>query len=177
MSPEVLAACTGATLARATEFAPFVDAAMAEFEIDTPVRQAAFLAQVGHESGGLHWTVEIWGPTPAQLRYDGRADLGNVHPGDGFRYRGRGLIQVTGRANYERLGNALGVDLVQSPELLGQPELAARSAGCFWQAHALNVYADSGAFELLTRRINGGLNGLDERKALWTRAKAALGVE
>ena len=176
MTPEILAACTGARIDRARAFASFVTDAMKEFSIDTPQRQAAFLAQVGHESGGLHWTVELWGPTPSQTKYEGRVDLGNTHLGDGYRFRGRGLIQVTGRDNYARMGRALGVDLEADPDLLATPKLAARSAGCFWQSHGLNTYADLGEFEKLTRRINGGLNGLDDRKLLWGAAKNALKV-
>lgn len=176
MTPEILSQCTGATAERAELFAPFIDAAMDEFGIDTPARQAAFLAQVGHESGGLHWLTEIWGPTDAQRRYEGRIDLGNTQRGDGFKYRGRGLIQTTGRANYASAGAKLGVDLEGSPELLAEPELASRSAGAFWQARALNKFADSGDFVKLSIRINGGLNGIDERTRLWTAAKAALGV-
>jgi putative chitinase len=96
--------------------------------------------------------------------------------GDGYLYRGRGLFQVTGRANYARMGHALGIDLEASPELLATPKLASRSAGCFWQSHGLNIYADTGEFEKLTRRINGGLNGLDDRKLLWGAAQNALKV-
>lgn len=172
----MLAACTGARIDRARTFAAPVTLAMAEFGIDTPKQQAAFLAQVGHESGGLHWTEELWGPTRAQSGYEGRVDLGNDHLGDGYRFRGRGLIQVTGRANYRRMGQALGVDLEANPELLAAPAAAATSAACFWQAHALNEYADADQFEKITRRINGGLNGLDDRKRLWAYAKTALGV-
>lgn len=147
---------------------------MAEFGIDTPTRQAAFLAQIGHESGGLHWSVEIWGPTEAQRRYEGRRDLGNVQIGDGFRFRGRGLIQTTGRANYVATGKALGVDLIAKPELLALPELAARSAAWYWKSRNLNALADAGDFERITRKINGGLNGQAERIALWESARGAL---
>lgn len=147
---------------------------MAEFGIDTPTRQAAFLAQIGHESGGLHWSVEIWGPTEAQRRYEGRRDLGNVQIGDGFRFRGRGLIQTTGRANYTATGKALGVDLIAKPELLALPELAARSAAWYWKSRDLNALADAGDFERITRKINGGLNGQAERIALWESARGVL---
>lgn len=174
MTPETLAVCTGAPADRAARFAPYLTAAMDEFYINTPVRQAAFLAQIGHESGGLRWCVELWGPTDAQKGYEGRTDLGNLRPGDGFRYRGRGLVQVTGRANYVRMGNALGLDLETFPDLLSEPGLAARSAACFWQQHALDTYADKGDFIQITRRINGGLNGLMQRTALWEAAKEEL---
>lgn len=174
MTPQQLAQCTGARIDRAREFFPHIEAAMAEFDINTPARQAAFLAQIGHESGGLHWLVEIWGPSIAQAHYEGRADLGNTQPGDGFRFKGRGLLQTTGRANYQRTGDALGVDLLADPTLLATPELAARSAGWYWREHGLNALADAGNFMLVTRRINGGTNGLEERTALFDVAKTVL---
>lgn len=174
MTPRDLADITGARIDRATTFLPFLEDAMHEFQINTPARQAAFLAQIGHESGGLHWLCELWGPTPAQSRYEMRYDLGNIAPGDGYKYRGRGLIQLTGRANYKRAGDALGVDLIAQPELLGEPALACRSAGWFWKSHGCNELADAGLFEKLTRVINGGLNGYAERLGFWEKAKEVL---
>ena len=171
-----IARATGARLDRAQRFTEPLVAAMAEFDINTPARQAAFLAQIGHESGGLHWTTEIWGPTGAQRGYEGRRDLGNTVPGDGFRFRGRGLIQTTGRDNYKRTGEALGVDLIADPERLAEPVLAARSAAWFWKDKGLNELADKGDFLAITKRINGGYNGLSERQMLWADAKAALRV-
>lgn len=174
MTPQDLARATGARIDRATEWLPHIEAAMEEFEITTPERQAAFLAQIGHESGGLHWVTEIWGPTDTQRRYEGRADLGNTEPGDGVRFKGRGLIQTTGRANYRATGEALGVDLIAQPELLADSVLAARSAAWFWKEHGLNELADAGDFMRITRRINGGLNGFDDRLALFEVAKEVL---
>lgn len=174
MTPVDLVNATGARIDRAKEFLPFLEDAMREFQIDTPARQAAFLAQIAHESGHLRWLVEIWGPTAAQARYETRYDLGNVAPGDGFKYRGRGLIQLTGRGNYKRAGDALGVDLINKPELLGEASLACRSAAWFWKTHGCNELADEGAFERITKRINGGLNGYAERLGLWERAKEVL---
>ena len=174
MNAKELALCTGARIDRAAEWLPSIVDAMAEFQINTPARQAAFLAQIGHESGGLHWTVEIWGPTDAQMRYEGRKDLGNTQIGDGYRFRGRGLLQTTGRANYKATGEALGVDLIAEPEKLGTPPLAARSAGWYWQRHRLNELADAGDFRLITRRINGGYNGWEDRARLWNAAKEVL---
>jgi putative chitinase len=171
-----IAKATGARLDRAQRFTEPLVAAMDEFDINTPARQAAFLAQIGHESGGLHWTTELWGPTPAQRRYEGRRDLGNVVPGDGFKFRGRGLIQTTGRNNYQRTGEALGVDLLADPERLAEPVLAARSAAWFWAEHGLNELADKGDFLTITKRINGGYTGLSERQMLWIGAKEALQV-
>ena len=174
MTQQELVACTGARIDRATTFLPYIEAAMQAFEINTPARQAAFLAQVGHESGGLHWLVELWGPTPAQTRYEGRVDLGNTHPGDGYKFRGRGLIQTTGRANYRAVGVALALDLESQPELLALPENAAMSAAYFWKNHGLNELADTGQFDAITRRINGGTNGAAERWALYDAALPVL---
>jgi putative chitinase len=174
MTPEQLSTATGATAQRATQWLPYIEAAMAEFGIDTPARQAAFLAQIGHESGGLHWVTELWGPTLAQIGYEGRADLGNIEDNDGLLFRGRGLIQTTGRTNYKATGDALGVDLVGNPALLSGYELAARSAGWFWQSHGLNELADAGEFVRITRRINGGTNGLADRTALYKTAQEVL---
>lgn len=175
MTPRDLACATGARIDRAQTFLPFLEDAMHEFSINTPARQAAFLAQVAHESGSLHWLVEIWGPSAAQSRYDMRYDLGNIAPGDGFKYRGRGLIQVTGRGNYLAAGKALGADLIEHPEQLGEPALACRSAAWFWKSHGCNELADAGLFEKITRVINGGLTGYAERLGLWEKAKEVLG--
>ena len=160
--------------ARADVFAPILSDVMLFRQISTPARAAAFLAQIGHESAQLRYLCEIWGPTPAQLRYEGRADLGNTQPGDGKRFMGRGLIQITGRANYAACGAALGLDLVAHPELLALPQNAAASAAWFWLQHNLNRFADRGDFVGLTRCINGGTNGIADRRAIWERAKAAL---
>lgn len=176
MDDKTLARCTGARLDRAQRFAVPLSAAMAEFEINTPSRQAAFLANVGHESGGLHWLVEIWGPTIAQQRYEGRRDLGNVQIGDGFKFRGRGLLQTTGRANYAVVSGHLGVDYLSDPDRLADPVDASRSAGFFWQSHNLNKFIDGGDFLSVVKTINGGYNGLSERQILWASAKAALGL-
>ncbi|KSJ42362.1 glycoside hydrolase family 19 protein [Pseudomonas aeruginosa] len=159
---------------RAGVFVPALNRAMYRYKIDSPMRQAAFIAQVGHESGQLRYTREIWGPTAAQAGYEGRKDLGNTMPGDGKRFMGRGLIQITGRANYVKAAAALGQPLLDQPELLEQAEWAATSAAWWWSAHGCNELADSGDFERITRTINGGLNGQAERLALWERAKRVL---
>lgn len=177
MSPETLAAALGVPSARAQTWADPLSAAMALYAIDSLKRQAAFLAQVGHESGRLIYVRELWGPTPAQEGYEGRADLGNTEPGDGFKFRGRGLIQVTGRANYATCGAALCLPLTDSPELLESPSNAAQSAAWFWNSRGLNAFADVMDFETITRRVNGGLNGWDDRVALWKMALAAFGAD
>ena len=165
---------TGARADRAVAFTAHINEALEVFQINTPARAAAFLAQVGHESGGLRWLTELWGPTPAQTRYEGRKDLGNVQTGDGFKYRGRGLIQTTGRHNYTVTGKALNLDLVSNPGLLSLPQNAAMSAGYFWESNGLNEMADTGSVERVTRRVNGGVNGLHERIALHTAALQVL---
>lgn len=155
-------------------FAPVLNVAMVRYQIIGPKRMAAFIAQIGHESGQLQYVREIWGPTATQRRYEGRADLGNTVPGDGSRYRGRGLIQITGRANYAACGEALGIDLINHPELLELPQYACLSAAWFWATKGLNTLADAGEFNAITRRINGGLNGLADRLTLWAKAREVL---
>lgn len=155
---------------RAAVFLPAINDAMDEFGIDTPTRQAAFLAQVCHESGSLRYVREL----ASGAAYEGRVDLGNTEPGDGIRFKGRGLIQVTGRANYRACGQMLGLPLEEQPELLEQVGPACRSAGWFWRAKNLNALADAGDIKAVTRRINGGLNGFAERLAAFERANEVL---
>ena len=151
-----------------------LNTAMNRYQIVGSKRVAAFIAQIGHESGQLKYVKEIWGPTAAQSRYEGRADLGNTQPGDGSKYRGRGLIQITGRANYKACGEALGLDLINQPELLEKPQHACMSAAWFWATKGLSTLADEGKFETITRRINGGMNGLADRQMLYARALKVL---
>ena len=172
-------------------FLPALNGAMTEFGISTPARAASFLAQLAHESGQLVYVRELWGPTPSQLRYERDAtaawpprartdrnqlpfDLGNSQAGDGSRYRGRGLIQITGRTNYTACGKALGLDLLNQPALLEQTVNACRSAGWFWQSRGLNALADAGDQVAVTKRINGGTNGLAERLAYFKLAQKVL---
>lgn len=163
--------CLMTPSARLQLFLDPLNAAIKEFEIDqTPVRESMFIAQVAHESGGFHYVREL----ASGEAYEGRADLGNTENGDGVRFKGRGLIQITGRGNYRACGDALGLDLVSSPELLEQPGNAARSAGWFWHSRGLNAIADRGDFIAITKRINGGLNGLPDRQAYLKRAEAVL---
>ena len=155
-------------------FVPVLNTAMGKYGIVTRLRIAAFIAQIGHESGQLVYVREIWGPTPAQAKYEGRKDLGNTVPGDGFKYRGRGLIQITGRANYAACGEALGLDLLNRPELLEQTQYAALSAAWFWSVNGLNTLADAGDLKGVTLRINGGLNGQADRQGLYDKALKVL---
>ena len=173
--------CQSSPKSTLAKYAPRLTRACAEFGIDTPKRVAAFIAQIAHESGGLRYVREI----ASGEAYDtGRlaARLGNTpeRDGDGQKYKGRGLIQVTGRANYEACSAALFPDdpglLLSRPELLEQPTQACRSAAWYWWSRQLNRYADSGDFVGLTRRITGGLNGLEDRVKYWRRALAAFHV-
>lgn len=180
ITPQIIAAGCGAAPSRAALFAPFMQLACDHYQINTPLDVAAFLAQTGHESQRLLYTKELWGPTVAQRAYEPPSqkagDLGNTQRGDGERFCGRGLIQVTGRRNYTLAAVGLDLDLLNHPELLEQPEHAAMSAAWFWFNNKLSVIANAGDFVTLTRRINGGTNGLADRQALYAAAKKALGI-
>lgn len=154
-------------------YGPKLVLAMSEYVIDSPRRQAAFLAQIAHESGSLKYTEEI----ASGEAYEGRVDLGNVGEGDGKRFKGRGLMQITGRANYVMLSKELKYDFVTSPESLSKPGPACFSAAWFWWAHHLNRLADIDAFDKITRAINGGMTHYPERLEAYEIAKKALGVE
>lgn len=143
-------------------------------EINTPLRVAHWLAQVAHESGGFRYMNEIWGPTEAQKGYEGRKDLGNVMKGDGRLFAGRGILQLTGRANYETYANKLGLDLVDHPEIAAMPSISVMIAARYWKDRWLNTMADADDIEGITRRVNGGLNGLADRKEWLAKAKALL---
>ena len=192
MEASILARCTGATIERAARFAVPLTDAMHRYGISRPIQQAMFLANIGHESGNLRYTTEIWGPTPAQLRYEGRLDLGNTRPGDGSRFRGHGLLQTTGRANHaaarDRLRRrfpAMGVpDFEIEPTALALPPWASLSAADYWDMRGLNGWADKGDFDGVCDLINrgrktpvvGDSNGWTERVRLYAAGKLALGV-
>tara|TARA_R110000868_G_scaffold366867_1_gene629826 strand:- start:179 stop:673 length:495 start_codon:yes stop_codon:yes gene_type:complete len=158
--------------AHCRKYAQPITDAMVEFGIDTPMRQAFFLAQLAHESGSLRYVQEI----ASGMAYEGRKDLGNTQPGDGTKYKGRGLIQITGRTNYQRLAESLDIDCLIEPELLEQPDNAARSAGWFWATHGLNHSADNNDIRANTIVINGGVNGLKDRMERLIDAKKGLGI-
>lgn len=141
--------------------------------LEVPVRLACFLAQTAHETGGYRWLREL-GDSRYFARYDGR--MGNRR-GEGAKYKGRGLIHVTGRNNYVECGQALNISLLDSPELLELPEYAVQSAIWYWRTHHLNRYADSSDFVGLTRKINGGLNGLEDRKKRLRQIADRLDIE
>jgi putative chitinase len=151
---------------RVDRFLPHLNATLDEFEINTPQRIRMFLAQIGHESGQLRYVREL----ASGAAYEGRKDLGNTEPGDGVRYKGRGLIQITGRSNYGLASLGLGLPLLEKPELLEEDRNACRSAGWFWYKSNLNSLADMGLFREVTKRINGGYNGYADRYKLYQRA-------
>lgn len=159
-------------------YLPHLVAAMQTCGIDNVLRTAAFVAQLAHESGEFRWMEEIWGPTAAQLRYEPPSDLakrlGNTQAGDGQRFKGRGPIQITGRFNYQTYGGLLGIDLLADPARAATPEVAFATAGLYWQRNGLNELADAGNFVAITRRINGGTNGLADRQMYYARALAVL---
>ncbi len=151
---------------------PFIVPALVEAQIDSPKRIAAFLAQLAHESGEYRYMEEIAGGSA----YEGRRDLGNTQPGDGRKFKGHGPIQITGRTNHRRCGEALGLDLIHDPTLICLPEDATRSACWFWHDRGLSLLADMNWFKEITRRINGGYNGWDDRLRYWQRNRAILGL-
>ena len=142
--------------------------------IDTVPRLANFFGQAAHESGGFRYMRELWGPTPVQLRYEGRADLGNTRRGDGMRFMGRGIFQLTGRANYADMALRTGLPLVEQPELAEQPDTAVLTACLFWNTRRLNQFADNRQEDTITRRINGGTNGIADRREKVAKLKALL---
>ena len=175
----------------------------AKYDINTKERQASFIGQCQHESTnfsrleeGLNYSASrlmaVWpsrfpnldvanqyANNPEKLAnkvYGGRADLGNTQDGDGFKFHGRGVIQLTGRSNYTVCGQALGIPLDETPELTLQPEWAVMSAGWFWNKKNLNALADSKDYETMTKRINGGLNGFDDRKLKIAKAFEVLNM-
>lgn len=177
---QLLAAMPGAK-SRASKFLDGLNEGMSKFDINTPARQAAFIAQIGHESLDLVYTKEI----ASGEAYEGRKDLGNTSAGDGVKYKGRGLIQITGKANYLEAMLALNVDCIEHPELLEEPYMAVISACWWWKSHGCNELADradeTGCFNV-SKRVNGinrktgKPNGWEDRLARYNLAKSVLGV-
>lgn len=151
-----------------------LDKLMPQYEVNNYLRICHFIAQVAHESDGFNTLHEYWGPTDTQKRYEGRKDLGNTQPGDGKRYMGRGLIQLTGRANYKQYGTRIGVDLENNPELAADPTNAVKLALEYWKTKGLNAYADQDDITTITKRINGGTNGLADRQKNLAKAKTLI---
>jgi putative chitinase len=184
---QLLEIMPAASAIRVEQFAGPLNAAMREFGIDTPKRQAAFIAQLAHESGCFRYVREL----ASGEAYNGRISLGNTRPEaveiatrnnstPGPFFKGRGLIQITGYDNYASCSKALFQDkavLTGNPALLERPDLACRSAAWFWDSRSLNSFADAGDFEAITRKINGGLNGYADRIAYHQRALKVLAVD
>ena len=174
LTPDLLVAAVGCSRAAAVRFAPYLEAGCQHYAINTEPRLAAFLAQIGHESGSFAYVREI----ASGEAYEGRRDLGNTHQGDGVRFAGKGLIQLTGRANYRDMTRWLGwsdcPDFEAHPDELAAPRWAALSACAYWASRDLNALADAGDFEGITRKINGGLNGHADRVVRLQRARQAL---
>lgn len=143
---------------------------LTKYSINTPLRICHFLAQVLHESGNLYYFQEI----ASGEAYEGRKDLGNLIPGDGKLYKGRGLIQVTGRSNYTTISKDLGVDFVKWPALLALEKYGFVSAGWFWNKKSLNKYADLDDLKAVTYRVNGGYNGLSDRQQWLNKCKSII---
>ena len=156
--------------ATARAYLPHLNASMLRANISTDARKAAYLAQLGHESDGFN-TLEEYA---SGAEYEGRSDLGNTQRGDGRRFKGRGPIQITGRANYRSYGQEIGVDLIKQPELASTPGVGFQLAAAYWARNDLNRYADRAEFDTISRRINGGDNGRADRRARWGSAKAVL---
>ena len=159
--------------ARANRLLKPLAAAMKEFDITTPKRQAAFLAQVAHECGELRYLEEMFSNLDA---YENRADLGNTRPGDGKKYKGRGPLMLTGRANYQAAGRALKLELEAKPDLVLEPEVGLRVAAWYWKAQGLNDLADRGDFREITKRVHGDYAHLDARQRYYRQARQALGL-
>lgn len=165
---------SGSRAERQGEILSVAGAALAEtldrYAINTPLRIAHFLAQTAHESAGFQTTEEF----ASGEAYEGRSDLGNTEPGDGKRFKGRGLIQLTGRANYKSLGATIGTDLVADPERAADPALSLVIACEYWKKRSINDHADRDDIIAATWSVNGGLNGLDDRIRYLIKAKAEL---
>jgi putative chitinase len=205
LTPSILSACLP-SLVDPDAWADALSLATDQFDITSPARVAAFLAQIAEESNALRQLVEdldystirlmeVWpnrfataaaaapyAHLPQKLAnhvYAARLGNGDEASGDGWRYRGRGLLQITGRANYQIVSGALNHGFVDNPDDLGTVSWAALAAAHYWRSHGLNVLADLGtdaSFIAITRAINGGEAGLDSRRLYWTRARAALGI-
>jgi predicted chitinase len=164
----LLVAMPGLVRSTASSYLPLMEAAQREHNITSEMRSRMWLAQVGHESLSLRYMEEI----ASGAAYEGRKDLGNTQPGDGMKYKGRGPIQVTGRYNYTQAAAALGLDLVNRPEIAADPPHAFRISAWWWATHGLNEISDTGDVTAATRRINGGLNGLSDRQSRYSRAQS-----
>jgi putative chitinase len=166
----------GVSESRATVYSASFNKYADRYGITSPLRKGHFISQALHESGYFRWSEEIWGPTASQRSYEGRRELGNTVPGDGYRYRGRGIFQITGRYNYRVFGRAIGVNLEANPSLLSTPDYSMQVSMEFWKDRNLNKYADADDLRTVTKRINGGSNGMADRQFKLNKAKRAFGI-
>ena len=175
ITPELLKRIAGASGSKKVidGLVQYLPDVMDDYNIDTRLRIAHFLGQLAHESDHFR-TLQEYATGDA---YEGRRDLGNTKRGDGRRYKGRGPIQITGRYNYRKYGDLLGVDLENNPELAASPEIGVKIAAAFWNENGLNDWADQDKIKVITRRINGGYNGLQSRIDMVERAKDLLTVK
>lgn len=157
-------------MSKALEFGNKYKSLLAKYGITTPLRLAHFFSQIAHESGGFKYLAELGGKSYFD-KYEGRKDLGNTQKGDGYKFKGRGYIQVTGRANYSEISKDLKIDFINNPELLEQEVNAMVSALWFWNKRKLNQFADLDDIKTITKKINGGYNGLKERQEYLTQYK------
>jgi putative chitinase len=155
-------------------YLPYIEAAMKEYGINTPLRRAAFLAEVAYNTVDLKALEELGTPDLFEKQYGQRKDLGNFEPGDGARYKGRGAFATVGRSNYQALGELMGVDLVKQPELLATAEIGFRAAALYWYRSGCNELAEKEDIVGLNRRLTGGSNGLAAVKEYFDRAKIVL---
>lgn len=183
ITKQIVKEATGANDSDAAKFLPYINSAIRKYDINNDKRILAFLSQIGHESAHLRTTTEYADGSA----YEGNANLGNTQVGDGKKFRGRGLIQITGRSNYNQVSKALGKDFINNPELLAQPKYAAEASAWWWKNRGLNEIADTmnvkkplsdikneSAFKQITKRINGGYNGLEQRKNNWISGQNAI---
>jgi putative chitinase len=159
--------CPYASQTNIKKYVGYLNQYIPEYGIDTLLRERHFIAQLAHESGSFNYVKEL----ASGEAYEWRKDLGNTHGGDGVKYKGRGLIQLTGRNNYQKLTNDFGVDFINHPETLESPEFAVKSACWFWQTNGLNPIADWDDIKSVTKRVNGGYNGLQDRINYYELAK------
>jgi putative chitinase len=178
LTAEQISKASGSSLENAERFRPYLNKYLDKYGVNTPNRVLAFLSQVGHESGGLKYTIEQGNYS---INYEGNKDLGNIYAGDGVKYKGRGLIQLTGRANYQKMSEKTGKDLINNPQLVEQPDLATEVSVIWWKDRTrggltLNQWADKydpkqpidsanniNILDNITRAINGGINGWEDR--------------
>ena len=170
MTQDQLQEITTASQQRVDLFYPYLSKYMTMFDVVGKLRESAFLGQVLWESGNLRYTKEI----ASGIEYEGRKDLGDTHPGDGVKYKGRGLIQITGESNYKEISNVFGEDFINHPELLETPRFACKSAAWWFKHHGLNELADKGNFRAITKIVNGGYNGLAGRTLIYEKALKVL---